>query len=610
MTNGGPADRQTGGPFGGPAGRRRGLALIAYGFLIAALACGVRLAGRQVRSAADDLLRAEAAVAARVFEATRDSTVLPGLLGDRWRLVAGADESLEEAAVRPAGRGGRMGVAAVHDADGWYVVGRLEVSADRRTGGPTGRGAWIAALLAAVIAAPVVWRWSRPGPAWRAALLATGVLAVPLGLADRHAIAALRGLTDVRLALGRAAVEAHPDPAALRAQAGGVQRLTGIPFIPLEGVEGAAELVSGLPSGAVLDLRAGPPGGPPVRRSADRITYAVADVAGGRLVQLPYEHTHRPAPRLALIAAVGLALAALAAALARLADERRTFGRTVAAWSFLAPAALHLAVFTVGPLAFAAWLSLHRWSLLDAARPFVGLDNYRAVLSDPSWWNAIRNTVLFTLHVPAAMALALGLALLTHRRIRGVVVLRAVFFLPTITSLVAVAIVWQWMLHSEYGLFNAALGVAGLGPVPWLSSPRTALVALMLMAVWLVVGYQMVLFQAGLAAIPEDLYDAARMDGAGPWRRFVHVTLPGLRPTLFFVLVTSVIGSFQLFGAVYVMTEGGPLHATDVAVFHIYEEAWEYFRFGRAAAMSWILFALIFAVTWLQFRAVERRVAA
>jgi multiple sugar transport system permease protein len=231
------------------------------------------------------------------------------------------------------------------------------------------------------------------------------------------------------------------------------------------------------------------------------------------------------------------------------------------------------------------------------------------VLTDPAWWNAIGNTVVFALHVPVAMALALGLALLT-RRGRGATALRAVFFLPTITSLVAVAIVWQWMLHGEYGLINAALGLAGLGPVPWLTSPRTALVALMLMSVWLVVGYQMVIFQAGLAAIPRDLYDAARIDGAGAWRRFLHVTLPGLRPTIFFVLVTSIIGSFQIFGAVYVMTEGGPLHATDVAVFHIYEEAWEYFRFGRAAAMSWVLFALVFGVTWLQVRAVERRVEA
>lgn len=166
------------------------------------------------------------------------------------------------------------------------------------------------------------------------------------------------------------------------------------------------------------------------------------------------------------------------------------------------------------------------------------------------------------------------------------------------------------MLNDQYGLINWALAQVGIDPVPWLTSPRTALPAIMLMSVWLVVGYQMVLFLAGLAAIPEDLYDAARIDGAGPWRRFLHVTLPGLRHTLFFVLVTSVIGSFQVFGAVYVMTEGGPLNSTDVAVFHIYREAWEYLRFGNAAAMSWVLFALIFAVTWLHFRFLERRAEA
>jgi len=132
----------------------------------------------------------------------------------------------------------------------------------------------------------------------------------------------------------------------------------------------------------------------------------------------------------------------------------------------------------------------------------------------------------------------------------------------------------------------------------------------MIMATWMVVGYQMILFQAGLAAIPSDLYDAARIDGASVLRRFFHVTLPGLRHTLFFVLITSVIGSFQVFGAVYVMTEGGPLHATDVAVFHIYQEAWEFLRFGDAAAQSWVLFAIIFVVTWLQFRTLERKVEA
>ena len=170
--------------------------------------------------------------------------------------------------------------------------------------------------------------------------------------------------------------------------------------------------------------------------------------------------------------------------------------------------------------------------------------------------------------------------------------------------------VWQWMLNDEYGLANAALEAAGLPRVRWLSSPSLALVSIMIVATWTTVGFQTVLFQAGLTAIPPDLYDAARIDGASRWRQFRHVTLPGLRPTLVFVLITSVISSFQVFGTVYVMTQGGPLHATDVAVFHIYEEAWELQRVGSAAAMSWTLFAVIFAVTWLHFRTLEQRAEA
>jgi multiple sugar transport system permease protein len=576
---------------------------LAYGFLVAGLLGGVGLAGWQVDRAADDLLRAEAAVGGRAFEATRDSATLSVLLGSRWRITGAADESLEEAAVRRM-PDGPVGWAAIRDAEGWDVVGRLEVDErdGRRAGGLSGL---VAAIAAALLLAPVSLWWSRrrrtPG------LVASLLVAAPLVLADREASRRLAGLSDERLALGSAALSALPDIDPVLAQPGGVQLLTGLPHIHLDS---AAAAVTGLPSATAQILRAPnrPTAQPPNRYHAEGVIYALTDVGQVRLVLLPYEHTHRAGPALALIALAGLVLAALSAALARLAALPRVFRGTVTAWSFLAPTALHLAVFTVGPLAFAGWLSLHRWSLLDAARPFVGFSNYGAVLTDSSWWNAIRNTLVFSLHVPAAMALALALALLTRRATRGVVALRAVFFLPTLTSLVAVSIVWQWMFHSEYGLLNAALGLVGIGPVPWLISPRTALPALMLMGVWLVVGYQMVLFQAGLAAIPQELYDAARMDGAGRWRRFLHVTLPGLRPTLFFVLVTSIIGSFQIFGAVYVMTEGGPLHATDVAVYHIYQEAWEFFRFGRAAAMSWILFGLIFVVTWAQFRVVERRV--
>ena len=281
--------------------------------------------------------------------------------------------------------------------------------------------------------------------------------------------------------------------------------------------------------------------------------------------------------------------------------------RTLAAWGLLAPAAALILTFTLGPLLFSLWISLHEWRLIDPAPLFLGLDNYAALLSNREWWSAIGNTALFTLHVPAAMAVALALALLTQGSRRGLRWARLALFLPGITSVAAIAVVWKWLLSDQYGLLNQVLVRAGLESVPWLTSPDTALISLMMIGIWMVVGYQMVVFQAGLAAIPRDWYDAARVDGAGPWQRFRHVTLPGLRHTLFFVLVTSVIGSFQVFGLVYVMTEGGPLGATDVAVYHIYREAWEFLRFGNAAAMSWLLFAVVFAATWLHFRFLDTR---
>ena len=325
------------------------------------------------------------------------------------------------------------------------------------------------------------------------------------------------------------------------------------------------------------------------------------------LVLLGPAETASPTIALAASALGSTLIVGLVLALLPLAARPRALRRTLAAWAFLAPATALLLLFTFGPLLFSFWISLHDWHLVDPAHPFVGLANYGALLGDGSWWSAIRNTVVFTLHVPLAMAVALALALLTRGSARGVRWARLALFLPSITSVVAIAVVWKWLLNDGHGLANRALGAVGLGPVAWLTSPDTALASLMMIGVWMVVGYQMVVFQAGLAAIPRDRYDAARVDGAGALQRFRHITLPGLRHTLFFVLVTSVIGSFQVFGLVYVMTEGGPLGATDVAVYHIYREAWEFLRFGSAAAMSWVLFAIVFAATWLHFRLLERR---
>ena len=170
-----------------------------------------------------------------------------------------------------------------------------------------------------------------------------------------------------------------------------------------------------------------------------------------------------------------------------------------------------------------------------------------------------------------------------------------------------IAQVWMWIFHPSFGAANYLLSIAGLPPLQWLNSTQTAMISVMVFSVWLGLGYQMVIFLAGLQGIPQELYEAARIDGASPWQRFICLTLPLLKPTTFFILVTSLIGSFQVFTSIYVMTAGGPVGSTDVFVYHIYQTAWEQLRMGYAAALSWVLFVIIMIATWIQFRFIGQR---
>ena len=580
------------------------LRVLAVVILGATIMTGLMSSRRAVARVESRALGNETDIAAQIAR-EMGSAGLDRLFPGRWSLDDETPPGLEGAVV--TANGGRLvGRAVVYDADRWNPVGSvtLQGSPDLETRLPL--YVWLSALVALGGVGLLVPRWARPGSSsstGRLALAATGVLvslAVMIGGGWAHA--RLADATPRRMDVAVTALNVLGADEVSR-RPGGVFQLTGVPYV-LQGRDGDVTF-SHLSTAAAEDLRNVSPTGVTVR--GDGAPYLVADVGSVRLALLTDEHTDSPAVGLAVILMVGLTVAWAIGRLTALGDQPRVLRRNLVAWSFLGPSALHLAVFTVGPLAWAGWLSLHRWSLIDDARPFVGIANYLAVLSDGSWWRAVANTAFFTLHVPFAMAVALALALLVHRRARGVMFLRAVFFLPSITSMVAIAIVWQWMFHQEFGIINWALGLVGIPALRWLNSPATAMLAIMIMSVWLVVGYQMVLFLAGLSAIPRELYDAAKIDGASPWRRLWHVTLPGLRHTLVFVLITSVIGSFQVFAAVYVMTQGGPLQATNVAVFHIYREAWELFRFGSAAAMSWVLFAIVFVVTWTQFRMVERR---
>jgi ABC-type sugar transport system permease subunit len=312
-----------------------------------------------------------------------------------------------------------------------------------------------------------------------------------------------------------------------------------------------------------------------------------------------------------LVVAVSLLALAAAALLSwgtRAAERRRR--EVLAAWSFLGPPFAHLVLFSFGPVLFTLVLAFHRWDLVAAERPFVGLANFAELARDRLFWTTLKNTALYVLYVPVTMGLALALALLLNRRggARGERVLRAVVFLPYVTSTVAIGIVWQWMFNADFGLVNYALSLIGLPALDWLGRPGTALLALIVVTVWTQVGYQMVVFLAGLQAIPPSYHDAALVDGATAWQRLVHVTLPLLRPVVLFVLVTGVIAGFQVFTLVYLMTEGGPLHSTDVIVYRIYQTAWEFLRFGYASAMAVVLFAVLLVVTVVQFRLLGRRV--
>ena len=285
--------------------------------------------------------------------------------------------------------------------------------------------------------------------------------------------------------------------------------------------------------------------------------------------------------------------------------ERRTVNT---AFAFLAPSLLHLVVFVFTPIVFAAYLSTHRWDIVVQNQPFVGLENFKEMLSDSTFWNALKNTFIFALNVPLGMIISLSVALMMHKRLKGVGFLRTLYFLPSVTSFVAIALVWMWMYHPTFGAANFLLSLIGLPSLQWLNSTQTAMISIIIFSIWLGIGYQMVIFLAGLQGIPEEFYEAARIDGATNWKRFWHITLPLLKPTTFFILVTSLIASFQVFTTVYVMTAGGPVRSTDVIVYHIYQAAWEQLRMGYASAMSWVLFVIIMLATWIQFKVMGKEI--
>jgi multiple sugar transport system permease protein len=285
---------------------------------------------------------------------------------------------------------------------------------------------------------------------------------------------------------------------------------------------------------------------------------------------------------------------------------------TRVAWWFVGPALCVIGVFFVVPVAAALAMSLTDFDIYALADwrnlRIVGLSNYVELLQRPLFWRALGNTVYFVaVGVPLSLAASLGAALLLNSPLaRFQPFFRTALFAPVVTTVVAVAVIWRYLLGTRYGFINYALGAIGIAPVDWLGDPHFAMPAIILFAVWKNFGYNMIILLAGLQAIPRELYEAARIDGASSLAQFRYVTLPVLTPILTIVGILTVAGYFQLFAEPYVMTQGGPLQSTVSVLYFMYEEGFKWWNLGNASAVAFLLFLLIFAVTLVQMRQARR----
>jgi len=279
------------------------------------------------------------------------------------------------------------------------------------------------------------------------------------------------------------------------------------------------------------------------------------------------------------------------------------------AYFYLVPVFGILLCFHVLPIFYSLAISFYRWDLIGEAE-WVGLDNFARLFDDPMFYKSLVNTFYYAIvSVPLSIACSMSIALLLNNPISGIGIYRTIYFLPVITSLNAVSIVWNFIYHPDYGLLNKLLALVNLPPQLWLQDPFWAMPCIILMSVWKGLGYNVVIFLAGLQNIPKHLYEAARIDGASWLQQFRHITFPLLSPTTFFVFVMSTIGSFQVFSQIYMMTpRGGPLKSTLVIVYYLYQKAFEKFEFGYALAIAFVLFIMIFSMTLFNKLYVEKKV--
>lgn len=293
-------------------------------------------------------------------------------------------------------------------------------------------------------------------------------------------------------------------------------------------------------------------------------------------------------------------------------SERPTLRSTVQALLYLFPALAVIGVFTLYPILSSLDISFYtRYNFYKNIVYERGLDNYTTMLSDPEFWLAMKNTLIFVLGtVPLTMAISLLIALLLTANIKGRAFFRSVYFLPVVTSVVAISMVWRWMYHSEYGLLNSLLGWFGLSPVGWLTKPEWAMPSLVILSVWKGLGYNIIIFLAGLQSIDQRMYLAARVDGARSWQRFWRITLPMLSPTTMYISIVSVIASFKVFDEIFALFGGrpGPGNSAMTVVYYIFQKFYVESKFGLAAAASYALFAVTLLFTLIQLYVSRKRV--
>ncbi|MCK4258217.1 MAG: sugar ABC transporter permease [Halanaerobiales bacterium] len=284
--------------------------------------------------------------------------------------------------------------------------------------------------------------------------------------------------------------------------------------------------------------------------------------------------------------------------------------RVLAPYIFIAPGFLFYMMVTFIPAVVGIWLSFHKWSIISPKAKFVGLQNYITMIHDERFWTAVKNTAIYSLGIiPGIVVFSLLLALLLNTKIKGIVFFRTLFYLPVVTPIAVASVIWMWIYHPRIGVMNSLIGLLGFNRVNWLGNPNTVMWALIIIGVWLAVGSKMIIYLAALQGIPRSYYEAAQIDGAGKWKSFWYITLPLLKPTTLFIVITTTMGAFMVFSQVNIMTQGGPVDKSLVLVYYIFERGFTDLRMGYASAMSMFLFIVTVIFTLINWKLLGRNVS-